>query len=77
MIFAKAILEKKKISVFNNGNMKRDFTYIDDVVEAIWRCCLNPATVNNKIEQNYDEPNSSIIAPYRVFNVEIVTLQIF
>ena len=49
--------------------MKRDFTYIDDVVEAIWRCCLNPATVNNKIEQNYDEPNSSIIAPYRVFNV--------
>ena len=69
MIFAKAILEKKKISVFNNGNMKRDFTYIDDVVEAIWRCCLNPATVNNKIKTNDDEPNSSRIAPFRVFNV--------
>ena len=38
MIFAKNIYEGKSINIYNNGNMMRDFTYIDDVVEAIFRC---------------------------------------
>ena len=63
MIFAKAILEGKKIEIFNGGKMRRDFTYIDDVVEGIYRCCLKPA----KIDKNLNLFNSS--APFRIFNI--------
>tara|TARA_B100000212_G_scaffold70830_1_gene49861 strand:+ start:2223 stop:3242 length:1020 start_codon:yes stop_codon:yes gene_type:complete len=63
MIFTKSILEKNKISIFNYGDMKRDFTYIDDVIEGILKCCYKPATRNN----NSDDFSSS--APYRVFNI--------
>ncbi|MDC3142116.1 NAD-dependent epimerase/dehydratase family protein, partial [Prochlorococcus sp. AH-716-I17] len=42
MIFAKSILKNKSIDVFNNGEMFRDFTYIDDVVEATIKCCYKP-----------------------------------
>ena len=38
MLFAKNILLKKPIEVFNNGNLSRDFTYIDDIVEGVYRC---------------------------------------
>ncbi len=68
MIFAKAITENKPINVFNYGKMKRDFTYIDDVVEAIARCCDKPAS----IDKNFDRlnPNKfSSFAPYRIFNI--------
>ncbi len=44
MIFANAILSGEKINVFNNGNMERDFTYIDDVTEIIKRCCLKSSS---------------------------------
>ena len=40
MIFADAMLRGQAINVFNNGNMSRDFTYIDDVIEAIYKCCF-------------------------------------
>ena len=40
MIFADAILSGKPINVFNNGDMSRDFTYIDDVIDAIYKCCF-------------------------------------
>ena len=46
MIFAKSIIEKKPIKIFNYGKMKRDFTYIDDIVEAIFLCCKKPANSN-------------------------------
>ena len=63
MIFTKAILEKNKIKIFNHGNMKRDFTYIDDVTEGIFKCCYKPATSKNN-------PNGFFSsAPYRVFNI--------
>ena len=39
MLFARAILEGEPIKVFNHGKMKRDFTYIDDIVEGVVRCC--------------------------------------
>jgi len=68
MIFAKSILNKEPINVFNYGKMKRDFTYIDDIVEGIYRCCSKPAFIN----QDFDALNpdqSSSFAPYRIFNI--------
>lgn len=68
MIFSKAIIEGKPISIFNHGKMKRDFTYIDDVVECLIRCCSKPATAD--IYFNTDKPNpSTSFAPHRIFNV--------
>ena len=63
MIFIKSILERKKIKIFNHGNMRRDFTYIDDVVEGIYRCCFKAAFS----EQNRSDFFST--APYRIFNI--------
>ena len=45
-LFTKAVLEGKPINVFNNGEMLRDFTYIDDIVEGITRVIDNPAKPN-------------------------------
>ncbi len=60
MIFTKAITEKTKIKIFNHGEMKRDFTYIDDITDGIFKCCYKPATIENE---------SSSSAPYRIFNI--------
>ena len=57
-LFADAILNNKTIKVFNHGDMMRDFTYIDDIVEGVVRVADKPAT---------PEVNSSV--PYRVFNI--------
>ena len=68
MIFAKAILNRKPIKLFNEGNMIRDFTYIDDIVDGVLGCCYKPA-VSNK---NFDFQNpisSSSFAPHRIFNI--------
>ncbi len=62
MIFVKNILEQKSIKVFNNGEMLRDFTFIDDVVEGTFRCCYKPATIDK-------ENNQNSLAPFRVFNI--------
>ncbi len=68
MIFADAILRGQPINVFNNGEMSRDFTYIDDVVDAIYKCCLKTSSPN--INFNYQKPEpSSSFAPYKIFNV--------
>ena len=68
MIFAKAILNHQKIDVFNYGNMIRDFTYIDDITETIFRCCYKPAKIDSKF--NAQEPNpSSSLNPFMLFNV--------
>lgn len=61
MIFIKSILKNEPIKVFNNGLMRRDFTYIDDVVEGILRCCFKPASS--------DDHNEFSSAPYRIFNI--------
>ncbi len=68
MIFAKSIVSNKTIKVFNYGNMERDFTYIEDVVEAVTRCCYKPATANKNFNCLSPE-NSSSFAPHRIFNV--------
>ncbi len=67
-IFTKAILEGKPIEVFNEGKMKRDFTYVDDIVEGISRLLPHVA----KPDKNWDalKPNpSSSFVPYRLYNI--------
>ena len=67
-IFTKAIFEDKPINVFNNGDMMRDFTYINDVVESIRRLIDKPAIASKDFDQ--DSPKSSISwAPHRIFNI--------
>ncbi len=67
MIFAKSIFEKKPIKVFNNGNMDRDFTYIDDVTEIIFRLIDKSASPDINFKK---DPNPSISwAPHRIFNI--------
>jgi len=67
-LFTRAILKGEPIKVFNNGNMIRDFTYIDDIVEGIIRVTDKPATPNTKFSTNAPDPATSW-APYRVFNI--------
>ena len=68
MIFAKSMLDKKPINVFNYGRMKRDFTYIDDIIEGVFRCCYKPACIDKSFD--YLKPNiSSSFAPFRIFNI--------
>lgn len=67
-LFTKAILEGKPIDVFNNGNMMRDFTYIDDIVEGLIRVLDHPAERNNLFDSDLPDPATSN-APYRVFNI--------
>ena len=68
MIFAKSIMENKPISVFNFGNSSRDFTYIDDIVEGIFRCLFKPATIDKNF--NKEKPKASTsFAPHRIFNI--------
>ena len=59
-LFADAILNDKPIKVFNHGDMLRDFTYIDDIVEGVIRVLDKPAT---------PAPQANIHAPYRLFNI--------
>ncbi len=67
-IFTKAILQEKVMQLNNFGKIKRDFTYIDDVVESIYRCCSKPATSNTNFNYLNPDPSTSH-APYKVFNV--------
>ena len=68
MLFARAILAGEPIKVFNYGKMQRDFTYIDDIVEGVIRCCDKPATVNPDFDPLQPDPATSA-APHRVFNI--------
>ncbi len=68
MLFAKAILSGEAIKVNNYGRMKRDFTYIDDIVEGIVRCCYKPATPNSDFDPLNPDPATSS-APHRIFNI--------
>jgi UDP-glucuronate 4-epimerase len=67
-LFADAILNNKEINVFNNGEMTRDFTYVGDIVESIYRLISKAASPNF----NWDSKNpdiSSSLAPYKIFNI--------
>lgn len=66
--FVKNILQNKPIDVYNHGNMKRDFTYIDDIVEGIVKVIDKPAVGNNAWSGTSPDPASSC-APYRIYNI--------
>ena len=68
MIFAKSIYRKEPIKVFNNGDMARDFTYIDDVIEIINKVINKPATPDENFNNNLPNPSTSW-SPHRIFNV--------
>jgi UDP-glucuronate 4-epimerase len=67
-LFADAILNDKPIKVFNHGDMMRDFTYIDDIVEGVIRVLDKPATPDSSFDAGKPNPSNSH-APYRVFNI--------
>lgn len=67
-LFIDAILRDKPIKVFNNGDMLRDFTYIDDIVESVVRIADMLATENEKWDELNPDPASSN-APYRIYNI--------
>ncbi|MBN2782848.1 MAG: NAD-dependent epimerase [Campylobacterales bacterium] len=64
-LFTKAALEGNKIDVFNNGEMLRDFTYIDDIVEGVIRVIDNPPSPN----PNWKHETSTSSAPYKIYNI--------
>src|SRR4030088_1806660 len=67
-VFAKAIIGGKPIKLFNNGNMRRDFTYIDDVVEAIVRLIDRPPQGNATWSSDKPDPATSA-APWKIYNI--------
>lgn len=67
-LFTKAILAGQPIDVFNNGRMERDFTYVDDIVEALVRVGDRPATPNAGWDGKTPDPATSN-APYRIYNI--------
>ena len=67
-LFTKAILAGEPIDIFNHGNMVRDFTFVDDIVEGLIRVLDKPATPNPAFNAANPDPATSS-APYRVFNI--------
>ncbi len=66
--FTKAIFEGRSIDVFNNGDMKRDFTYIDDIVEGVIRVLDKVPTGNPVWSGDHPDPGTSR-APYKIYNI--------
>jgi UDP-glucuronate 4-epimerase len=67
-IFTKAIVSGTPIKLFNHGNMRRDFTYIDDVVEAIVRLMDRPPKDNPEWSSDHPDPATSA-APWKIYNI--------
>ncbi|PNX50426.1 MAG: NAD-dependent epimerase [Thermoplasmata archaeon M9B2D] len=68
MLFTDAILNDRPVKVFNHGNMSRDFTYVDDIVDGVIKVIDNPARPNENWDGNNPEIQSSS-APYRIYNI--------
>jgi UDP-glucuronate 4-epimerase len=67
-LFTEAIVNGEPINIFNYGNMERDFTYIDDIIESIYRLIPKPPASNKNWSGKNPDPSTSF-APYRVFNI--------
>jgi UDP-glucuronate 4-epimerase len=67
-LFTKAIFEDRSIDVFNYGKMKRDFTYVDDIVAGVIKVLDNPAKGNSNWSGAAPDPATSM-APYRIYNI--------
>ena len=68
MLFAKAIMEGKPIDVFNEGKMRRDFTYVDDIVTGVVATVDRIATADARFDAANPDPATSY-APYRIYNI--------
>tara|TARA_B100000161_G_C33216651_1_gene266608 strand:- start:8 stop:532 length:525 start_codon:yes stop_codon:yes gene_type:complete len=68
MLFTKAILSKEPIKIFNNGNMSRSFTYIDDIIEIIYKLINKPSTPDDKFKRDNPNPSTSWNS-HRIFNL--------
>jgi UDP-glucuronate 4-epimerase len=67
-LFTKAILEGRPIDIFNHGRMRRDFTYIDDIVEGVFRVSGKIPAPN--LDWNGDNPDpATSLAPYKIYNI--------
>lgn len=66
--FTRAIVNDEAIDVYNHGKMMRDFTYVDDIVEAISRLVQKPAQPNPEWTGDNPDPSSSY-APYKIYNI--------
>lgn len=67
-LFTDAILNERPIKVFNNGRLRRDFTYIDDICESTFRILFKPAAPDPEFDEAAPNPATSS-APWRVYNV--------
>jgi len=67
-LFTKAILEGRPIDVFNNGNMERDFTYIDDIVEGVFRIIDRQPQADPQWSGDRPDPATSY-CPWRIYNI--------
>ena len=67
-LFTKAILNDQPIQVFNDGNMRRDFTYVDDIIEGVVRVIDNEAKINRYWTGKHPDPATSK-APFKVYNI--------
>lgn len=67
-LFTKAILAGEPINVYNNGNMVRDFTYVDDIVQGIEHVIDNPPKGNPSWDPKNPDPSNST-APYKIYNI--------
>jgi UDP-glucuronate 4-epimerase len=67
-LFTKAILEDKPIDVYNAGKMQRDFTYIDDITEGVFRVTGTIPKPNAKWQGDNPDPATSF-APYKIYNI--------
>ena len=69
ILFTKAILAGEPINIFNHGDMKRDFTYVDDIVGGVMSVMPLPPTINKAWDAQNPDPASSGVAPYRILNI--------
>ncbi|MDA9936229.1 NAD-dependent epimerase [Gammaproteobacteria bacterium] len=67
-LFADAMRNNRPIDVYNHGNMTRDFTYVDDIVESLVRLTHKPTQPNKNFDSHSPDPSSSM-APYSIYNI--------
>lgn len=68
-LFVDKILKREPIMVFNHGKMKRDFTYVDDIVEGVIRTIYQPPTPNPNWSGKTPDPSSTAKAPFKLYNI--------
>ena len=67
--FTKAILEGTPIDIYNNGDMFRDFTYIDDIVDGVVKLCAVIPAANPEWNAENPERGTSGVAPFEIYNI--------